>query len=277
MILLLLPFAAGADDGVPQAVHEEAWFTGSLNSNGASAVPAGHFLVEPYLGEANNKALSDTLLLYGLTDEVTLGLIPRFSWRDHAELGDLTARLQYRVSAYDAASGMPALALVLNETLPSGKYDHLDRAETDGTGTGAYQTEIGLLSDEYVTVAGRPFRLRLDLSYGLSSPVGVENRSVYGTPDGFVGRAHPGAAYGATLAFEYSLTTRWAVALDADYGRSDKTRIDGMAASRMSESADLVPALEYNFTANTGLIAGVQVPVWQHGTFMPMAALNCVF
>lgn len=277
MILLILPFAAGADDGVPQAVHDEAWFTGSLNSNGASAVPAGHFLVEPYLGEANNKVLSDNLLLYGLTDEVTLGLIPRFSWRDHAELGDLTARLQYRFTAYDAASGMPALAVVLNETLPTGKYDHLDRAETNGTGTGAYQTQIGLLSDEYVTVAGRPLRLRLDLTYGLSSSVGVENRSVYGTPDGFVGRAHPGSAYGATLAFEYSVTTRWAVALDADYGRNGKTRIDGMAASEMSQSADLVPAVEYNFTADTGLIVGVQVPVWQHGTFMPLAALNCVF
>ena len=276
-ILLILPLAAGADDGVPDSVHAEAWFTGSLNSNGASAVPEGHFLVEPYLGQANNKALSDNLLLYGLTDEVTLGLIPRFSWGDHAGFGDLTARLQYRFTAYDAASGMPALALVLNETLPTGKYDHLDRAGTDGTGTGAYQTQIGFLSDDYVTVDGRPLRLRLDLVYGLSSSVGVENRSVYGTPDGFAGRAHPGPAYGATLAFEYSLTTRWAVALDADYGRSGKTRIDGMAASGMSQSADLVPAVEYNFTADTGLIVGVQVPVWKNATLMPLAALNCVF
>jgi hypothetical protein len=277
MILLLLPFAAGADDGVPQAVHEEAWFTGSLNSNGASAIPAGHFLVEPYLGEANRTIQSLNLLLYGLTDEVTLGLIPRFSWRDQAGIGDLTARLQYRLTAYDAASGMPALAVVLNETLPTGKFDHLNRAETDGTGTGAYLTQFGLLSDEYVTVAGRPLRLRLDLSYGVSSSVGLENRSVYGTLDGYVGRAHPGAVYGATLAFEYSLSTRWAVALDADYGRSDKTRIDGAAALGMRQSADLVPAVEYNFTADTGLIVGVQVPVWRNAPLMPMAALNCVF
>lgn len=276
-ILLILPFAAGADDGVPDAVHMEAWFTGSLNSNGASAVPQGHFLVEPYLGEADHRVQSLNLLLYGLTDDVTLGLIPRFSWRDQAGIGDLTARLQYRFAAYDEASGMPALALVLNETLPTGKFDDLNRAGTNGTGNGAYLTQFGLLSDDYVTIVGRPLRLRLDLSYGISNSVELENRSVYGTPDGFTGRARPGAVYDATLAFEYSLSTRWAVALDADYSRSDKTRIDGMAVSRMSQSADLVPALEYNFTADTGLIVGVQVPVWQHGTFMPLAALNCVF
>lgn len=291
-MLLILPLAAGADDGVPDAVHMEAWFTGSLNSNGASAVPAGHFLVEPYLGEAivvpeggraSHALQSANLLLYGLTDEVTLGIIPRFSWRDQAGIGDLTARLQYRFTAYDAASGMPALALVLNETLPTGKYDGLNRAGTDGTGSGAYQTQLGFLSDEYVTIAGRPLRLRLDLSYRLSAPVELEDRSVYGTPDGFRGRVHPGAAYDATLAFEYSLTTRWAVALDASYDRGDATRIDGTgfhAPSPIGQSTDLVPALEYNFTADTGLIVGVQVPVWQRNAsriLMPMVALNCVF
>jgi len=291
-ILLILPFAAGADDGVPESVHEEAWFTGSLNSNGASAVPAGHFLVEPYLGEAmvrpeggakSHTLVSDNLLLYGLTDEITLGLIPRFSWRDQAGIGDLTARLQYRFTAYDSASGMPALALVLNETMPTGKFDDLNRTGTDGTGNGAYLTQFGFLSDEYVTVAGRPLRLRLDLSYGVSSSVGLQNRSVYGTPDGFTGRARPGPIYDATLAFEYSLSTRWAVALDASYDRGDKTRIDGadvQTVSKNGQSADLVPALEYNFTADTGLIVGVQIPVWQQNTprfIMPMAALNCVF
>jgi hypothetical protein len=291
-ILLILPFAAGADDGVPEAVHGEAWFTGSLNSNGASAVPANHFLVEPYLGEAivrpqggtkSHTLDSANLLLYGLADDVTLGLIPRFSWRDQAGIGDLTARLQYRLTGYDAANGMPALALVLNETLPTGKFDGLNPGRSDGTGNGTYLTQFGFLSDEYVTLGGRPLRLRLDLSYGASSSVELNNRSVYGTPDGFVGHARPGPVYDATLAFEYSLSPRWATALDASYDRGDKTRIDGAgfhALSEIGQSADLVPALEYNFTADTGLIVGVQLPVWQQNRprlIMPMAALNCVF
>jgi hypothetical protein len=287
LFLLILPLAAGADDGVPDQVRDEAWFTGSLNSTGANALPAGHFLAEPYLGEAMvsgaHRLESLNLLLYGVTDEFTVGLIPRFSWRERGQVGDLTTRLQYRFAAYDESTGMPALAAVVHETFPTGKYDDLDRAGADGAGSGAYQTQFGLLADDYATIAGRTLRLRLDLSYAVSNSVGLENRSVYGTPDGFRGRARPGAAYDATFALEYSLSTRWAVALDASYDRFERTRIDGPgfhAVSPAGQSADLVPAVEYNFTAFTGLIVGVQMPVWRQDTprlIMPMAALNCVF
>ena len=241
--------AALADDGVPEALHGDAWFTGSLNSTGASALPAGHFLAEPYIGDvmerpeggkASHTAQSLNLLLYGISDELTVGLIPRVSWHTHAEIGDLTARAQYRFTDYDEASGMPALAFVVNQDLPKGN--------------GAYTTHLGLLADEYEVVDGRPLRLRLNLSYG------------------FQDLARPGPAYDAVLAFEYSLSTRWAVAVDITYDRSEETRI--------AQSAGLVPALEYNWTAYTGLIIGVQLPIWQHAASrvtMPMAALNCVF
>jgi hypothetical protein len=281
--LLILPLPAYADDGVPPAVHEEAWFTGSLNSTGATALPEGHFLAEPYLLGESHSAQSMNLLLYGVTDDLTIGLIPRFSWRDRAQIGDLTTRLQYRFTAYDKESGMPSLAVVLNQTFPTGKYDDLDRAGTDGAGSGAHLTQFGLLGDEYVTIAGRPLRLRLNLSYGISTSVGLANRSVYGTPDGFAGRARPGAVYDATLAFEYSLSPRWALALDLSYDRNDQTRIDGAdfhAVSKIGQSASLVPAVEYNFTAYTGLIVGAQLPVRESHLphiVVPIAALNCVF
>ena len=107
-LLLLLPAArAGADDG-------EAWFTGSLNSTGATALPAGHFLVEPYLidvmapAEHLHKAESLNLLLYGVSDDLTVGLIPRFTYRERAELGDVTARVQYRFTPYDPETGFPS-------------------------------------------------------------------------------------------------------------------------------------------------------------------------
>ncbi len=47
---LILPLAALGDDGLPSVVRDEAWFTGSLASTGANALPAGHFLAEPYVG-----------------------------------------------------------------------------------------------------------------------------------------------------------------------------------------------------------------------------------
>ena len=282
-LVVILPFLAKADDGEPAALRDEAWFTGSLNSTGATALPEGHFLAEPYLLGESHTAESMNLLLYGVTDDVTIGMIPRFSWRDHAQIGDLTTRLQYRFTAYDQASGMPSIAVVLNQTFPTGKYDNLNLAGTNGAGSGAYATQFGLLTDEYVTIAGRPLRLRFDLFYGVSTSTGLDNRSVYGTPSGFTGHARPGAVYDATLAFEYSLSTRWALALDASYDRGDRTRVDGgdfHAASKMGQSADLVPAVEYNFTADTGLIVGVQLPVWRSNVpriVVPIAALNCVF
>lgn len=287
MILLLAAAPhlalASADDGEP-------WFTGSLNSTGATALPEGHFLVEPYLIEVMapadhiHIAESLNLLLYGVSDDLTLGLIPRFSYRDRAEPGDLTARVQYRFAPYDETTGFPSLALVLNQTFPTGRYDNLDRKSADGSGGGAYVTSFGLLSDEYFTLPGDHLvRARFDLAYGIASQIGLENRSVYGTEQGFYGHAAPGSQFGATLAFEVSLTQRWVLAADFDYGRTGHGSVWGGGQhwdQGSSQSADIVPSVEYNFTADTGLIIGVQLPVWQRNgpaIVIPMAALNCVF
>ncbi len=226
---LILPLAALADDGLPAVVRDEAWFTGSLASTGANALPEGHFLAEPYLGGSGRTVQSLNLLLYGITDELTAGLIPRFSWRDRAEAGDVTARAQYRF----LAEGEASLAAVVNEDMPA-------------SGRGAYATHLGLLADDYTEVAGRPLRLRLNLSYDFSR-----------------------SAENVVAALEYSVSTRWAAALDITYDRVGST-----------QSAGLVPAIEYNFTAYTGLIIGAQLPVWQRAAprvIVPLAALNCVF
>lgn len=281
--LLLSAARAGADDG-------EAWFTGSLNSTGATALPAGHFLVEPYLVDVMapadhvHKAESLNLLLYGVSDDLTVGLIPRFAYRERAELGDLTARVQYRFTPYDPETGFPSLALVLNQTFPTGRHDNLDSQDDNGSGGGAYVTSLGFLSDEYFTLPGDHLvRARFNLAYGVASQVGVQNRSVYGTPDGFEGHAAPGSQLGATLAFEVALTQRWAFAIDFDYDRAGHGSMWGNGLhweENSAQSADIVPSIEYNFTGNTGLIVGVQMPLWQRNgpsVVIPMAALNCVF
>lgn len=272
------------------AEEAEAWFTGSLNSTGATALPQGHFLAEPYLFDVMapadhiHAAQSLNLLLYGITDELTVGLIPRFSYRERAVMGDVTARVQYRLTPYDQTTGFPSLAVVLNQTFPTGRYDNLDSKSADGSGGGALATSLGLLSDEYFTLPGDHLvRARFDLAYGVASQVGLENRSVYGTEDGFSGHAAPGSQFGATLAFEISLTQTWAVAFDLDYSRAGHSSVwgGGLHWDRgSSQSADIVPSVEYNFTANTGLIMGVQLPLWQRNgplIVIPMAALNCVF
>jgi hypothetical protein len=282
-LLLLSAARAGADDG-------EAWFTGSLNSTGATALPAGHFLVEPYLidvmapSDHMHKAESLNLLLYGVTDDLTVGLIPRFTYRERAELGDLTARVQYRFTPYDEETGFPSLAVVLNQTFPTGRHDNLDAKGADGSGGGAYVTSLGFLADEYFTLpSDHLVRARLNLAYAMASQVGVENRSVYGTAAGFSGQAAPGPQASATLAFEVALTQKWAFAIDFDYDRAGHSSVWGNGLhweEGSAQSADVVPSIEYNFTAYTGLIVGVELPVWQRNgppIVIPMAALNCVF
>lgn len=282
-LLLLAALSAQADDGEP-------WFTGSLNSTGATALPAGHFLAEPYLidvmapADHIHTAESLNLLLYGVSDDLTVGLIPRFAYRERAQLGDITARVQYRFTPYDPETGFPSLALVLNQTFPTGRHDNLDAKDADGSGGGAYVTSLGLLSDEYFTLPGDHLvRARFDVAYGLSSQTGVENRSVYGTGTGFSGRAAPGSQFASTLAFEVSVTQRWAVVADLDYDRAGHGSVWGSGLhwdTGSSQSADIVPSIEYNFTEDTGLIVGVQLPLWQRNgpqIVIPMAALNCVF
>jgi hypothetical protein len=192
--------------------------------------------------------------------------------------------VQYRFTPYDAETGFPSLAAVLNQTFPTGRHDNLDEKGADGSGDGAYVTSLGLLSDEYFTLPGDHLvRVRFDIAYSVASHVALENRSVYGTGVGFSGEAAPGSAFSGTLAFEVALTQAWAFAVDFDYAHAGRSHVWGNGQrwdQDSAQSADIVPSIEYNFTEFTGLIVGVQLPLWQSNAspvVVPMAALNCVF
>jgi len=60
-------------------------------------------------------------------------------------------------------------------------------------GTGAYSTTLALYSQYFFWMPnGRILRTRLDLSYSISGSASVRDVSVYGTGEGFKGRARPG-------------------------------------------------------------------------------------
>ncbi|HEY2417551.1 MAG TPA: hypothetical protein VGH84_06500, partial [Steroidobacteraceae bacterium] len=75
--------------------RQDAWWTGPMLAPNAATLPQGHALIEPYLfavisnghfdtnGEKHAGAHEHDLgslsyVLYGLTDDITAGLIPRF-------------------------------------------------------------------------------------------------------------------------------------------------------------------------------------------------------
>lgn len=253
----------------------------------AATLPAGHVLIEPYLYDVISDARFDgsgkrqsttaehdigslTYLLYGLTDRVTLGMIPRFGYNEPAGaphssgigLGDLTLQAGFGLTSFEDGHRTPAIALVLDETLPAGRYDRLGRA-SDGFGAGAYATGLSIYSQDYLWMPnGRILRVRLDLTYSLSSSVSLHDVSVYGTPPGFSGRASPGDTFLVDAAAEYSLTRNWVLALDVVYQHADDTIVRGVALlahSGSSRELQLAPAIEYNWTSRIGVLLGVRI------------------
>ncbi len=92
------------------------------------------------------------------------------------------------------------MSFVVQQTLPTGKYDRLGEHVNDGNGSGAYTTTLALYSQYYAWMPnGRILRSRLNVSYALSSDADIEDVSVYGTNAGFRGTASPGTCSRSTL------------------------------------------------------------------------------
>src|SRR3984957_14660900 len=206
-LALLTAIVAHAEDVATQSLHQsmdDAWWTGPLLAASASTLPQGHFLVEPYLYDVitygrydtqakristphENDFGSQSYVLYGLTSEVSIGLIPRFGFEKASQgpsstgvgVGDLSFQAQYRLTQFEEGHWTPTTSIVLSETFPTGRYDRLDEHPADGFGAGAYATTVSLYSQDYFWLStGRILRSRLDLSYEFSNKVSLQGVSV---------------------------------------------------------------------------------------------------
>jgi hypothetical protein len=244
-----------------------------------------------------NEFRSLTYMLYGLTDRLTAGLIPTGGYNlvssspssAGVALGDVTLDAEYGLTRFHEGSWRPATAVVVQETLPTGKYDRLSAGTSSGLGSGAYTTTLGLYSQTYLWLPnGRILRLRFNGSQAFSSAVNLEGVSVYGTGAGFRGRTRPGGSTLVDAAAEYSLTRRWALALDAMYRYNNNTRVTGYdvsgptpAGMQMDSGSGyavgLAPAIEYNWRHNLGVILGTYASVAGRNTadtITPVVAIN---
>lgn len=312
-LVLMAGGAACAVDTASRQSMDDAWWTGPLLAANASSLPHGHFLVEPYLYDIisyahydseghrvstphENDFGSQSYVLYGITDRITAGLIPRFAFKEASQgpsstapgVGDLTLQAQYRLTRFEQGSWVPTTSIVLGETLPTGKYDRLGGHPADGFGAGAYSTTVSLYSQDYIWLGnGRILRTRLDVSYEFSPRVAVQGVSVYGTGTGFVGHASPGDSLTIDSSWEYSMTRNWVVALDFVYEHDANTRLTGsypgsplQQNSGPSWSVGYAPAIEYNWSPRYGVIVGARyIPTGRNFTasVTPVAAINMVF
>jgi Putative MetA-pathway of phenol degradation len=292
-----LTFAEAEPEDAPQSPGD-AWWTGPLLAYSAHSLPQGHMLIEPYLYDVaasrTDSVHSFTYFLYGATDRLTVGMAPDIAFTSArgapdssgVHLGDTNLRAQYMLTAMDTDQDIPDLAVAVLQTVPTGKYDRLNRA-SDGFGAGAYATSLAVYSQMVWWMPnGRLLRTRLDLSEAFAPRVPVADASVYGTDAGFLGHAQPGNQFSADAAFEYSLTRNWVLALDLIYNHGNATFTRGIAAAKSiqlhsgsSDAFGFAPALEYNWTSNLGVLAGLRVFPDSHNTkasVTPAIAINYV-
>jgi Putative MetA-pathway of phenol degradation len=317
-LALCCPVAEAADY---RQSREDAWWTGPILAAGASTLPPGHALIEPYVFNVMSRGRYDdngtrhdgprresygslTYLLFGVVDGFTAGVIPRFGYNDvsngadssHIGVGDCTLQGTFRLAQFREGGYTPTMSIVLQEVLPTGKYDRLGARPSEGLGSGAHTTSLGLNSQYFLWMPnGRILRTRLNLSYAISDAASVEDVSVYGTSAGFRGHARPGRVFIVDSAWEYSLTRNWVLALDVQYEHDGATTLQGFMPAPSGSNAPstriqqdfgsgevftLAPAVEYNFNSRIGVIVGSLFTVAGRNasaTVVPVAALNMVF
>lgn len=284
-----------------------AWWTGPLLAPSAGTLPRGHVLVEPYLYNViqygsydrqgaltpaahSNDFGSLTYIIYGLTDRISVGLIPVLGYNTGGggpsggiKLGDLGVLAQYRLAQYQPGRWMPTTSIALQENFPIGEYQNLGNRPNNGVGSGAYSTKVSLYTQTYAWMPnGRIIRLRLNFSQTFSGSASVDGVSVYGTGRDFRGSVNPGNATTIDAAEEYSITQNWVFASDLVYEYSGNTRVSGTSGVTNlgdSHSFAVAPAIEYNWTANAGIIAGIRLfPAGRNtaASITPVMAINLV-
>src|ERR1700722_7714011 len=315
-VIALTSCLAAAQTSVPSVAFrqpvDDAWWTGPLLAPNASTLPQGHVLVEPYLYDVITEGFynstgtrvgaphengygSLTYINYGLGNKFTVGAIPTFGSNEpgngpgSAGAGDLMGQAQYRPHLFHEGGWLPTTSVNVQETLPTGRYDQLDRP-SDGLGAGAYTTTLGLYTQTFFWVpTGRILRMRFNVTQAFSNSVNVQDASVYGTSQGFRGHASPGAALLVDLAAEYNATRHWVPVMEGIYRHQYNTHVAGynnasptqpiLLNSGSSQVFGLAPAIEYNFNSSGGVILGMRLfPAGKNTTdsITPAIAVNIV-
>jgi len=291
LLIIALAIATGTAAQEPVDAASRQWFTGSLYAVSPALSHAGATAIEPYAiysrntgsfdadgvhhasSDGTDEAILLTVVKFGLTDRLTIATTPAFSrsWNSGREstdagFGDLPIELEYRLQDGVVATGAPSVTASIGIRLPTGVHDHL-RNPLNGRGSGAWSAKAGILAQSLFNT-GDNHAMRVRLYGSVSIPVAsvsVRDVSVYGTEDGFAGHVLPGASAEVGMSVGYALSQRWVLALDLLYDTAQGFALNGARAdgirlqtrSPSSASFAIAPAVEYSWSADAGIIAGV--------------------
>ena len=312
--------AAGTDSSGTNAqqVTQDAkpqWYTGSLVSPSGALVKKGVFAWEPYMtysqpvGYLNNnngmeslhprqKAVSNfTLYKYSITDTISIQLTPVISYRwkkgnntsSGLKFGDLPVDLMWRYVNADPKRYIPALSIFAGMAMPTGDYSRLGRAQ-DGVGAGTYTFRLALTSQSTYTLPNQhELRLRVWSTFRKAvTTAHLHDVTSYDTSNGFRGRAQPGMYGQSGFSLEYAVNQRWVLAMDLARDWANGAHVRGTTATgqkvdtiaQSSGDWQIAPAIEYSWSPNFGVIAGVSTYFAGHNTnfdVSPQVAFNSVF
>src|SRR3954468_8973546 len=126
--------AQSADAGQLRAAIKSARWTGPMLASTAETLPKGHFYTEPYfydvIVQGDHHPGSSGFYQYGLLDNLTVGFQPSFAMATNRiglgmAIGDFKLLSQVRLTHFTPDHQVPTVALVLNEVIPTGKFERL--------------------------------------------------------------------------------------------------------------------------------------------------------
>ncbi|AHE67004.1 hypothetical protein [Legionella oakridgensis] len=273
--------------------YGDPWFTGPLLAPSGKTIPRGHVNLETYGFYTENSGMFDRhwkliegpasqniqinpLFSYGLTDFMDLQfslpyVINRSQGQTGRHIGDTAASLGLQVLKQNQSWWRPDLRVSLQQVFPTGRYEEFNPINqgTAATGIGSYQTALGF-NFQHLNVIGQThyFRQRLSLTYLYAASVNIRGHNSYGGNMDTKGSIKPGNLSSVDLAGELSITQNWVAVMEAYYFIRGASKFQGnpgfntqglpltIGHATIAELS-LAPAIEYNFSANYGIIAGV--------------------
>jgi hypothetical protein len=267
------------------AGDDDPWFTGPLLTSSARVVRKGHINIEPYIFWINNtgryqkdwtvapvikKHRWNPQLTYkiGLTE--TLDFSGTFQavyntsqGKTAGGFGDTPIALDYQLFMDDNDAYLPIFKITLQESLPTGNYQKLSshKLGLDGVGSGSFVTQLSFTAAKLTRYGKHNFlNLRLNIALNVPAPISVKGLNTDGGDPTTRGRVYLGNWINLMWGAEYSLTRNWALALDLTARVGARTRFKGHTQQPMGAPSDALftaaPALEYNWNASVGFIAG---------------------
>ncbi|HSX14221.1 MAG TPA: hypothetical protein VLE96_07385 [Chlamydiales bacterium] len=271
------------------------WFTGPLLCPSDVVVTRGHFNFEPYVYftantgaynshgkvvEARNTLWSTSIqpvLSVGLTKWMDMQIVPGVAYNsikhhDQWVFQDFIFTLDFQLlKPRHIDDWYPFIKFLITEMFPTGKYQHLNpkKLGVDIGGTGSYRTATGFVLGKLFQVHCAHFlNTRLSLQYELPAPVHLHGFNAYGGSFDTNARFFPGQNFEADLGLEYTLSKHWVIACDFVGLWTGKPHFSGnpgttplgtpapLGAPGFSIQYSMAPAIEYNWSANLGAIAG---------------------